>query len=152
MHVEWEADEYTYREKTNTWYWASIGIAIVALAFAVWQKNFLFGFFIVIAEVLVLFWGGKEPRRVRFVLTDEALLIGDYQTYTYDAMESFSVFPGVEDGSRFVIRFKKRFKPSIAYIVPEGDVEMVRSSLGSVVHETEADPSLLDSIEDFIRF
>lgn len=61
FEIKWQAPEYEYREKTVSWYWISIVVAALVIAFSVWQKNFLFGFFIVIAEMLFIVWGNRTP-------------------------------------------------------------------------------------------
>ena len=67
--ILWEAPEYIYREKTMRWYWANIAVATVLIAIAIWQHNFLFGFFIFVAEILLLAWSQREPEKIW--LTDE---------------------------------------------------------------------------------
>ena len=77
FETTWEAPEFEYREKEVSWYWISIIAAALIIAFSVWQKDFLFGFFIVIAEMLFIVWGNKAPRTLTFTLTDTELNIGD---------------------------------------------------------------------------
>ncbi len=59
FEINWEAPEFEYREKDVSWYWISIIAAAAIIAFSVWQRNFLFGFFIVIAEMLVIDGAGE---------------------------------------------------------------------------------------------
>ena len=47
--IVWQIPEYEYRSKDVSWYWISLIAAIVLFAFAIWQKNFLFAIFVVIA-------------------------------------------------------------------------------------------------------
>ena len=65
MEIQWHAPEFEYRAKTMSWYWLSILLAVVILALAVWQKNFLFGIFVIVAEILILVWANREPRTLR---------------------------------------------------------------------------------------
>jgi len=64
----WQTKEYEYHEKDIFWYWASIIIAVGIVAFAVWQKNFLFAAFVIIAEILVLVWAERKPDTIEFML------------------------------------------------------------------------------------
>ncbi|MDP3892652.1 hypothetical protein, partial [Nocardioides sp.] len=68
FNIEWRAPEFYYREKGVSWYWLSIIAAIVILSVSVWQKNFLFAVFVVIAEILMLVWAGRKPREISFSL------------------------------------------------------------------------------------
>lgn len=73
--MAWEAPEFEHREKDISWYWISIIVATLIIAFAVWQKNFLFGFFIVIAEILFVLWGNEKPRTVEFRITNKGSIL-----------------------------------------------------------------------------
>ena len=73
FEVVWDAPEFEYREKGISWYWLSIIAAACIIAFAAWFRNFLFGFFIVIAEILFIVWGNRQPRTVEFKLDDSGI-------------------------------------------------------------------------------
>ena len=77
--IEWEAPEFEYHEKDPLWYWGSMIIAVIILGIAIWQKNFLFATFIVVAEILLMTIGGKQPRLIRFRIDDRGFeIIGDF--------------------------------------------------------------------------
>ena len=64
FEITWEAPEFEYRPKSVSWYWISIIIAAAIIAFAIWERNFLFGIFIVIAEILFIAWGNETPATI----------------------------------------------------------------------------------------
>ena len=66
FETTWKAPEFQYRSKGVSWYWMSIIIAVAIIAFAIWEHNFLFGIFIVIAEILLITWGNEAPRTIDF--------------------------------------------------------------------------------------
>ena len=68
--IIWEAEEYEHHEKTPGWYWITVLIALALGAYAVWQDNYLFLFFIVVAEVMVFSWARRYPRILVFRVTD----------------------------------------------------------------------------------
>ena len=74
LAIKWEAPEFELREKGVGWYWTTIIIAVLMLGAAVWQGNFLFAVLVVIGEILVLVWSGKEPPMVTFRITDKGLV------------------------------------------------------------------------------
>src|SRR3990167_8463140 len=59
FELSWEAPEFEFREKTVSWYWVTIIGAVLILALAVWQRNFLFGVFILMAEALIFEFNKK---------------------------------------------------------------------------------------------
>ena len=90
FETTWQAPEFEYREKEVSWYWISIIAAALIIAFSVWEKDFLFGLFIVIAEMLFIVWGNKVPAVVPFTLTDTEITIGGYKSYLMKEFESWS--------------------------------------------------------------
>src|SRR3990167_3564751 len=88
--MAWVAPEFEYRRKNVSWYWISIIIAVICIGFAAWQKNFLFGIFVLVAEILILAWGNQKPAMFSFRLTEKGLYIGDRKFFPYTEIESFS--------------------------------------------------------------
>ena len=62
FEIEWQAPEYFHYQKDVSWYWLVLILGIVTIVFALWQKNFLFAVFVIIAEVLLFYWGRTQPR------------------------------------------------------------------------------------------
>lgn len=152
FETKWDASEFEYREKDVSWYWISIIVAAVIIAFSVWQKDFLFGLFIIIAEILFIVWGNKTPKTIPFTLTDAELQIGGYKTYAMKEFESWSV--DLDDGewADMAFYFRSRLKPALSVIVPAAKVAEIRANLKTVLKEIEHEPTLVDSIEKFLRF
>lgn len=152
FEIIWEAPEFQYREKEVSWYWISIIIAAAIVAFAIWQHNFLFGIFIVIAEVLLIAWGNEEPRIISFKLTDRELFIGEKKDYRLDLMENFSVNELSDEWAELVFSFRAKLKPPIMLIAPQSVAEEVRKNLKPLLREIPYEPSIIDSLEKIIGF
>jgi hypothetical protein len=154
FETTWEAPEFEYREKEVSWYWISIIAAALIIAFSVWQKDFLFGLFIVIAEILFIVWGNKVPAVVPFTLTDTGIDIGGYKSYLMKEFESWSV-DAAGDGVEWadvIFYFRSRLHPPLQLIVPEATLAELRANMKTVLKEIEHEPTLIDSIEKFLRF
>jgi hypothetical protein len=151
--IEWQAPEFEYRHKNISWYWLSIIIAVLVIGFAVWQKNFLFAFFILIAEVLIITWGDREPRMAKFKIANRGLTINDQKFYPLSDIESFS---SLEDESSeivtVILKFKSRIKPVLNISVPKDRFEEVRNVIAQTIPETEHEETLLDAMERFLGF
>ena len=87
--ITWQAPEFQYREKGVSWYWLSIIVVAAIIAFAIWQRNFLFGVFMVIAEILLIVWANAVPKVFDFSLTENDLAIGEAKNYRISLFESF---------------------------------------------------------------
>lgn len=151
--IEWEAPEFEYREKKVSWYWLSIIIAVLVLGFSVWRRNFLFGVFVVLAEILILVWGNRKPDMVMFVLNDTGLTIGEQKNYPYSDITGFAIEDD-ESGGRVMLtlQFKKKLKPNARMEVPKERLGEVKGVLGKFVDEIEIQKSLIDTLEEFLGF
>lgn len=154
FEIEWHAPEFEYRERNVAWYWISIVIAAALIAFAVWQKNFLFGLFIVIAEMLVIIWGNRMPHTIAFLLTDKGVRIEPEKFHTFSEMENFSVDETHPDESwdTVIFHFHGKFKLPLMIKLPKEKLEEVKTHIKKTLKEIDYDPSLLDSLEKLIGF
>ncbi len=152
FELEWEAPEFEFREKSISWYWISIILAAFLIAFAVWQKDFLFGFFIVVAEMLVIIWGDREPRTLSFLLSDEHLRIGERKFHLIREFTSWSTDRNDEDWADIHFYFNSRWRAPLRMIVPHVRIEEVRKNLAPVLKEVQHDMTLVDAIEKLIGF
>lgn len=152
FEIAWDAPEFEYREKDVSWYWVSIIVAAAIIAFAVWFRNFLFGFFMVVAEILLIVWGNRAPRRVAFSVSDEGVAIDNRKFYEFKEFESWSADIVNPDWHEMFFNFRSRIKPPLKILVPTDELTELRAALKTILKEVEHESSLLDSIEKFLRF
>lgn len=151
--LEWSAPEYEHRPKSSFWYWGSIIIAVLILGVAVWQKNFLFAAFIVLAEILVLTWGERPPRTLSFVLTEKGLTIGEDKFYPLGNFKGFSLDRESHDEwAGIILFFESHLRPSILVHAPHSETEEIAQALRKKIKELPWEPTLLDSLERFMKF
>ena len=150
--MKWEAPEYEYREKGVSWYWISIIIAAVIIAFSVWERNFLFGFFIVIAEMLFIVWGNRAPRIVHCTLTENGLAIEGGKSRPLKDFESVSATEADDGWVELIFAFRARFKTPLKIFLPEARLTEFRNNMKLILREVPHEPTLLDSIEKLVGF
>lgn len=153
--IKWSAPEFDYYPKGNAWYWWSILITLLLLGFAVWQKNFLFAFFIVVAELLVLSWGSRKPAAVDFHLDEKGLTINGIKFYSYAELKEFGVSDMVPTDEKFeeiVVYFKRRLRTGLNFLVPKEKEAEIVSALSKKMPKVEVELTLLDAAERFLRF
>lgn len=151
--IGWQAPEFEYQTKGVSWYWLSVILATLMIGFAVWQRNFLFGVFVVIAEILVLIWGNKKPRFVYFRITGEGFEIVGEKFYPYRDIEAFSIEEDVaSEWSRLVFELRGKLKPAFSVGFPTARRREIREALQTFLPEHEWRESFFDSIEKFLRF
>ena len=154
IEITWEAPEFEHRERNLSWYWTSIALAAAIIAFAVFQKNFLFGLFIVVAEILIIVWGDRMPRMVSFSLSEKGIEIENEKIRLFSEMESFSIDESPKDGlwDVLVFHFHGKFKLPLIVHLPKEKLEEIRSSIKKTLKEIDYEPSFLDSLEKLIGF
>lgn len=151
--VTWNAPEFEHRPKTVSWYWLTIIASVLFIGVAVWQKNILFGIFVVIAEVLILVWAEREPRTIAFRLTERELIIDAAKKHRLDEFASFSVDRGNDE--EFIdafLRFKSHIRPVLKIRVPSKKISSATEVFLVHMPEMQFEPTLLDAIEKLLRF
>lgn len=150
--MNWQAPEYEDRPKSVSWYWLSIIIAAAIIAFAIWERNFLFGIFIVLAEILFIAWGNETPANITFTLTENELLIGEGKRYQVKLFENYSANDLNDDWTELFLTFKSKLRTPLKIMVPKAKLEEIRKNLKPILREVEFEPTLLDSLEKIIGF
>ncbi|MEK7608837.1 MAG: hypothetical protein AAB495_04630 [Patescibacteria group bacterium] len=153
LEVMWDAPEFEHRPKTVSWYWITIIAAALLVGVAVWQRNVLFGIFVVIAEVLILVWAEREPRNITFHLSEKHISIDENKRHALDEFVSFSIDDGHEEEiMEAFLRFKSHFRPILRVRIPSEKLVTARQVLQSKLPESKFEPALLDVIERFLGF
>lgn len=150
--ITWQAPEYEYREKGVSWYWISIIIAAAIIAFSVWAKNFLFGLFIVIAEILFIVWGSRAPRTLDFSIDKDRLAVGDRRSKALREFESMSIDPLENGWAEIIFYAHARLRVPFKVLFPEERVDELRGLMKGVLKEVPHELTLFDAIEKLLRF
>ncbi len=152
FEVLWEAPEFEYREKGISWYWISIIVAALLVAFSVATRNFLFGLFVVLAELLLIFWANRSPEILSFGVSDQGLSIQGRRLYAISEFGSWSADISGDEWVVLHFQFNSRLRPPLTTLVPKEKLEPIRTNLKTVLKEIEYEASLFDNIEKFLGF
>ncbi len=151
--IEWKAPEFEYSEKDVSWYWLSIIAAIAILSVAVWQKNFLFAVFVVMAEILMLVWAGRKPREISFSLDEKGLTISGNKFYPYSAIENFSIGEGrSEEWYDISLKLRHGLRQRLIVKTPTKELAKIEGFISRYAEKVEHEDSFLDSLERLIGF
>jgi hypothetical protein len=151
--IEWSAPEFEYHPKGVAWYWTTIIISVLLIAIAMWQKNFLFGFFIVIAEIMILIWANREPQDHNFKITEHGITIEGRTFFPVREIASFASFEDwSEDWSTIIIDLKGHFRPSVRIHVPRPRFSEIERGFRATIPLVHKEESLIDILEKFLGF
>ena len=88
--VAWRAAEYGHAAKGFSWY-LSVGFGALALAgVALWQKNFFFAIFIVVAAAVLFAMSRRRPPVLDFRIDADGVTVVDRLSLPYDRLEGFA--------------------------------------------------------------
>lgn len=150
--MEWESPEYEYLEKTISWYWITLILSILLIGYALWTKNFLFAVFIVIAELLVLNFGGEEPKLWSFFITNEGIGVGRTRFHNFKEIISYDIHPSSEDFDELILKTKKRITPVEKILIHAIDTEIIDERLSQHLKKEDIHPGLVEILGRIIRF
>lgn len=153
--IKWKAPEYLFYPKTASWFYWSIFITLAILAFSIWQSNFLFGFFVVVAEMLILSWANRKPEIIDFALDQKGLTIRGVKPYPYTELKSFGLTelePKESDFVEIILYFKRRLRTAMIILVPKEKSSEIQAALVKKIPKVDADLTIFDALERIIRF
>jgi len=151
--LTWNGPEFHHHEKGGTW---NKGLAIIAallIVFALWQKNYLFAVFIVIATWLLAYYAKQKPQTVEFLLDNRGLTIRD-KRHNYSDMEGFAIRideTGGSEWNKLIIRTKSHWTPHFIILIPKDHTSAIHSFLAEYTSEVDHKDSLSDAFADFFK-
>lgn len=149
--IEWRAAEYEHSEKTTLWYVGLVIAAIALIGIALWQQNFFFGVFVLIAGVIVFLFADKKPSVFDFRVDDEGVTVGG-RLFHYGELNNFAVHqrPGKLDA--IVIHRNVNFNPHLMIPADMRTINKVRMLLAEKLPEVEYNESIIEIFSDLLGF
>ncbi len=86
----WEAPLRIRYERGPRWYiFMSLG-ALLLLAYAIWTRNFLFAFLIILMAMILILAGNEEPKKVLVQIGDNGI-VWDGKMYLFRDLDQFAI-------------------------------------------------------------
>ncbi len=150
--ISWRAAEFHYFEKDYLWYVWAVFTGVVLLAFALWQRNFFFAVFVVIATVLFVEFGKRRPRTLDYELNEKEVLIDGRMSIPYKSIESFHVRKRLGLLDEVVFKRATRVNPFIHLPIDEELAVRAREFLLEFLPEDEHEQTIVEIIAERIGF
>lgn len=151
--IRWDAPEFEHRPKESGWFWVSIILAVLLIAFAAWQRNPLFVLFVVIAEVLLIIWGNRHPEEVHVIADTSGIRIGERKFYPRSHIDAFSFLEHQHtDWQDLIILLDRRYIPTVSVRVPGHLVPELRQRLATLYPEYDHQESFVEVLERYFWF
>lgn len=149
--ISWHSPEFNYVHKEVEWYWMTIIASSVVFLIAIWQRNLLFAFFIVIAEFLIIHWGRQFPKTIKFSLTKNSVRIGATDEYSYSQLAGYHILRH-DDHSELVLRTKNRIQPFLKILIDSEHIPEIKEFISEHLPEIEYDEPLSDHFGRMMGF
>jgi len=149
----WSVSEYEKHERTKGWYMAAIIVTLLLLFFAFFTYNFLFAVIIIIISLVIILHDGQNPQKVKFIITDEGLIIGR-KFYDYDEIKNFSiVYKPRLDAKRLYFEFKNSLKHRLSISLENMNPLPIRETLLEYLEEDleRTDIPLSEALAKFFK-
>lgn len=150
--ISWAAPEYDHQQRDALWYLASIIIAAILLIVALWQRNYLFAVFIILAEIAVIIQANRFPPIWDFEIGGDGVKIGDKKFITYGDIEGFDIHPDTEHYNHLVLRVHSRFRPDVKIRIPAAESGNIEARLLEILERREYEPHPADALARFLKF
>ena len=150
MVIEWETDEYEYREKSNNWYWLVGFIALALFITAIVMKNFLFAILVFLGAGLLLYHANRQPRKMRVIVSRRGIQIRN-NLFPYHALRSFWLHDEENEPRKIIIQSEKLLMPHIHLPLHESiDHEALRVYLLDFLPEEPHRPTVIDLLAEYL--
>lgn len=149
--VGWEAYEFVQKKKRPDWFWALGVIALAGSAVAFIYGNFLFGIFIILATVAMMYFGTAKPHRIKYYIAVDGVHY-DGRFYPFERLKSFWM-EELGGEKRVLIKSDKTFLPIMVLPFEDDETgEEIFSILSEVLEQEEIHESHAHKIMDRLGF
>ncbi|MBR2586959.1 hypothetical protein IKE71_01130 [Candidatus Saccharibacteria bacterium] len=147
--VNWEAEEYVWREKKAGWYIGFAVVAVILVALSVYLRWWTFTALVVFSAVALIIYSVRPPRKLRYSLSSKGLLEGN-NLYKYEDYRSFGI---LQEGENFaiVLRPRRRFSLQVTVFFPKESGEEIVDAFGARLPMEEVQPDFLDKVVRLLR-
>ncbi len=150
--ILWEIPSHEHQLRGFGFFVIVLTIMVILLLFSIWQKNFLFGMFTIIATGMALYLSVQNPDIHTFSLNQKSIVFGNYKkTYSYEEFAYFDVQEFSDTDIEIFFAFKDKQRLPIHLRIHKADQDAIISLLKEKkLTEKDIDISLFDSISKLL--
>ena len=149
--MKWSAPEYIQHDKDLSWYFLVIIIVAIIVVISLWQRNFLFAVFSVVAAFTLIAWARRQPNTIHFELDNNGLKI-ENSFYPKEGFTKFAIKNIDNQWSKLLLKKKHKVAFDLVIPVPTEEIDSVRGQCLNSWTETEYHESLVDELAEWLRF
>ena len=148
----WSHPNYILYVKDKRWYVISVLVLVSLVAWSIWQNDYLFGIFLIMAYLVILLYENRPPETVDFVITPLGIKSGrDF--YNWKVINHFYVIYQAEGVKNLYFEFNNMLRGRLVIPLDGQNAVAVRAYLLKFLREDlerEAEP-LSEQIRRLLR-
>lgn len=148
----WSHPDYILYSKDKRWYIISVVILALFVGWSIWQADYLFGIFLVMAYLVVLLYENRPPEIVDFAVTPMGLNAGR-AFYEWKTINHFYMIYQADGIKNLYIEFTNPLKGRLVVPLDGQNAVAIRDYLLKFLREDlerEAEP-LSEQLRRFLR-
>lgn len=149
--VSWTFPEVPNYRYSRTWYLIMTALGVALLVFAVFSRNPLFAFIVVIAWALIFYRSRQQPRTLAASITEDGIEIGK-NFFPYDDLKNFWLIYKPPAKTLYV-SFKSALRPILGIALEDANPVEIRNQLRRYLQEdlSKEDEATSDAIGRLFR-
>ena len=146
----WEASEYLHHDKQPGWFFILGGVTLALVVAAVLTQQWFSIPVVILIGVSILVYGVKQPRVLRYALTEDGIEIGP-KLYPYKNFRSFAV---IQDVAWHTIDLEptQRFMPRLTILFDDEHFPDIVSLLSEQLPEVHRTPDWVERLARYLKF
>ena len=148
----WQHPDYVVYYKDKRWYVISLVVMVLAVAWTFFDKNYLFGVFLIMFYLVVLLYENRPPKMIDFIVTPLGIKTGRKFHY-WRIIDHFYIIYRAEGIKNLYLEFKNPFNGRLVIPLEGQNAVAIRDYLLRFLREDlerEAEP-LSEQLRRFLR-
>lgn len=134
--LQWTAPEFEKTERSVFWHLGIILAGVALCALALWQQNYVFLLFVVIATVLIFYMSRSGVTEYTYGIVPDGIEVNGEMVYRLQSLTGFAIIDdGVSPYGELVLRRTKRLTEYVRILIPREDIGQARTFLATALKE-----------------
>ena len=132
--ISWPFKEYEKYDRSRNWYLATIIICAAILIYAIWNRNYLFAFIIIMFGIIMAIKHRFEPADILFEINHKGIQLGQ-KHYPYSELSNFWIIYEPPTVKNLYFSLKSGLNPELSIPLADQNPLKVKSFLRQYLEE-----------------
>jgi hypothetical protein len=137
--IEWQAPEYTHKERSADFLWTIGLVALVGAIIAIFMANYVFAIFILVSGGCLILFTVRPPEDISFSISNDGIKMGK-DMHSWKNIKSFNIKDSTPY-DKLLIETTRKFLPIYTIPMPSAFSDEARESLLKIIPNAEIEES-----------